>query len=271
MRTPRQKLQEKKVLDGRRSPILKKYEATRYRSACVKLSYLAKDRLDLAGTAKHVPQRMTELREFEFAPLTRAAKPKAALRFRRQKHVAGDSVSRKSSTESVAQIGNHTAKSGSTLQSLTALSVGEAEFYAVVKGGQVGRPLRSINWDLGISMKVEIQSDSSTSNSLTDRLGAGHRTKHIETRYFWIQERIQDGDLSIKKVFTAKNCADVGTKSVSASVLQQRCKFAGLVVLTMDPQITLQDDVHEPMMDLVTGLQTRRHEHKPMEESAGNS
>ena len=48
----------------------------------------------------------------------------------------------------VAQIGNHTVKSGSTLQSLTALSVGEAEFYAVVKGGQVGRSLISKNQDL---------------------------------------------------------------------------------------------------------------------------
>ena len=47
--------------------------------------------------------------------------------------------------ELVAQIGNHTVKSGSTLQSLTALSVGEAEFYAVVKGGQVGLSLRSIS------------------------------------------------------------------------------------------------------------------------------
>ena len=79
-------------------------------------------------------------------------------------------------------------------------------------------------------MKVEIQSDNSAANSLTDRLGARPRTKHIDTRYFWVQERVQDGDLSIKKVSTAKNCADVGTKPVTASVvLQQHCKFAGLV------------------------------------------
>ena len=78
-------------------------------------------------------------------------------------------------------------------------------------------------------MTIEIQSDSSTSNFLTDRLGAGQRTKHIETRYFWIQERVQDGDLSIKKTLAAKNCADVGTKSVSTSVLRQHCKFAELV------------------------------------------
>ena len=73
-------------------------------------------------------------------------KPLGALRFRRQEHsdkitvfvdsdFAGDPVSRKSSAGLVAQIGNHTVKSGSTLQSL---SVGEAEFHAVVKGGQVG-------------------------------------------------------------------------------------------------------------------------------------
>ena len=78
-------------------------------------------------------------------------------------------------------------------------------------------------------MKIEIQSDSSTVNSLTDRLGAGPRTKHIDTWYFWIQERVQDRDLNIKKVPVVKNCADVGTKPVSASVLQYLCKFAGLV------------------------------------------
>ena len=56
------------------------------------LSYLAQDRVDLAETAKHLAQRMSEPREFDFVPLKRAArylvgKPKAALRYRRQKHV----------------------------------------------------------------------------------------------------------------------------------------------------------------------------------------
>ena len=106
-------------------------------------------------------------------------KPKAALRYRR--HVdkitvfvdsdfAGHAVSRKSTIGFVAQIGNHTVK---TLQSLTALSVGEVEFYAVVKGGQFGLSLRSMYQDLGIPMNIEMQSKSSTANSLTDRLGAG--------------------------------------------------------------------------------------------------
>ena len=159
--TPREKPQDKLVLDGRRSPILKRDEATRHRSACLRLSYLAQDRLDLAETAKHLAQRMSEPREFDFVQSKRAArylvgKSKAALRYRRQKHVdkitvfvdsdfAGDPVSRKSTTGLVAQIGNHIVKSGPTLQSLTAFSVGEVEFYAVVKGGQVGLSLRSLH------------------------------------------------------------------------------------------------------------------------------
>ena len=97
----------------------------------------------------------------------------------------GDPVSRKSTTGLVAQIWNHTVKSGSTLLSLTALSVGEAEFYAVVKRGQVGPSLSSKNQDLRIRMQVDMQCDSSKANSLTERLGAGQRTKHIDTRYSW--------------------------------------------------------------------------------------
>ena len=71
---------------------------------------------------------------------------------------AGDPVSRKSTTGFAAQIGNHTLRSVSTLQSLTALCVGETEFYAVVKGGQVGLSLRSMYQDVGIPMNIEIQS-----------------------------------------------------------------------------------------------------------------
>ena len=57
----------------------------------------------------------------------------------------------------------------------------------------------------------------------------GCRTSDEAHRYNWVQERVQDGDLTIERVPTAKKRADVGTKPVSASVLQQPCTFAGLV------------------------------------------
>ena len=188
---------------------------------------------------------MSEPRAFECIPLKRTAlylvgKPEAALRFRRQERVdkitvfvdgdvAGDPVPRKSTTALVAQIGNHTVKSGSTLQSLAALSGGEAEIYGVVKGCQAGLSLGSTNMDLGFPMKVELHCDSSTVISLTDQLGTGPRKKHTDSRFFGSQESVQDGDLTIKTGPTAKICADVGTKPVSAEVPQQHCKVAGLI------------------------------------------
>ena len=108
---------------------------------------MAQDRLDLAETAKLLAQSMSEPREFDFVPLKRAAHVDKITVFV-DSDLAGDPVSRKSTTGLVAQIGNHTVKSGSTLQSLTALSVGEAESYAVMKGGQVGLSLTSMYQDL---------------------------------------------------------------------------------------------------------------------------
>ena len=53
--TPREKLQEQ--VGDRQSPILEKEHAKRYRSACMRLSSWAQDRLDLVDTAKHLAQR----------------------------------------------------------------------------------------------------------------------------------------------------------------------------------------------------------------------
>ena len=104
-------------------------------------------------------------------PMKRAArylvgKQRSALRYRRQERVEKISLrgerfrcriqSREKARQGlVAQIGIHTVKSASTLQ--TVQSAKEAEFYAVVKGSPVGLILRSMYQDLGIHMKIEIK------------------------------------------------------------------------------------------------------------------
>ena len=129
-------------------PIPKDEDATRYISACLRLSYLAQDRLDLVEPTKLLTPKMSEPLEFDSVPLKLAAryivlKRKAAIRFRRQH-------SRRSTTGLVPQmrISTHWRK-----------------------GLSVGLSLRSISMDLGIPMKVQIQGDNFTANYLTDRLG----------------------------------------------------------------------------------------------------
>ena len=95
----------------------------------------------------------------------------------------------------------------------------------MVKGGQVGLSLRSMYHDLGIPMKIEIQSDSSTSNSSTDRLGAGQRTKHIDTRYFWIQNEFKM-ETSVSRKCLRRETAQMLERS--QSLLQKYNNIASL-------------------------------------------
>ena len=140
-------------------------------------------------------------------------------------------MSRKSTSGVIARVGGHTLKSSSTLQSLTALSVGEAEFLALVKGAAVGLMMKAVYADLGLDMWVNVQSDSSTAGALTDRLGAGPRTKHLDTRFMWVQERVQDEELKVTKVHTDLNVSDVCTKPTSSATLDKHCKSAGMIFL----------------------------------------
>ena len=111
-----------------KEPDSEETHAIRYLFSCMRLSYLAQDKLGTAKIAKNLAQRKSELHEFDFIPLMRAArylvgKSRAALRFRRQDHldkitafvdsdVESHPVSRKSATVLVAQIGRHTSKAG---------------------------------------------------------------------------------------------------------------------------------------------------------------
>ena len=55
----------------------------------------------------------------------------------------------------VPQIGSHSVKSRSALQSLTALSVGDAEFHAVVKSAQDRLSPKSMYQDLGSQRRLK--------------------------------------------------------------------------------------------------------------------
>ena len=66
--TPREKLKDAVVLENLKSKVLDRERATRYRSASMRLSYLAQDRMDLVEVAKCLAQRMAEPREADFGP-----------------------------------------------------------------------------------------------------------------------------------------------------------------------------------------------------------
>ena len=204
---------------GLKTPKLDQAATTSYRSTVMRLQYLAQDRADLGETAKCMAQRMKEPTVFDLQGVRRVARyligrPKARLRFREQRWPeeivvlvdadwCGDPVTRKSTTGCLVFIGTHCCKGTSNLQSLIALSVGEAEFYAITKGSAMGLSFQSILAELGLRMRVVIRSDSSSAGAMSSRVGVG-RNKHMQSKWLWVQDRIQQDHLKVKKIWDAR-------------------------------------------------------------------
>ena len=124
----------------------------------------------------------------------------------------GDAVTRKSTTGMVAMYGMHVLKHSSNIQSTVALSTGESEYYALVKGGSVGLGLQSLCADLGLDLGVTIEGDSNAAKGTVNRVGLG-KARRIQTRYLWLQERVAEGHLKVHHVPGLLEFNKIGHKS----------------------------------------------------------
>ncbi len=98
------------------------------------------------------------------------------------------------------RLGSHSVKLWSSTQKSIALSSGEAEYYALVKGGSIGIGISSMLSDFGVMVdsRLNIHTDSSAAKGICSRRGLG-KVRHIDIHMLWIQERVQKGDIVIKK------------------------------------------------------------------------
>ncbi|GJX90903.1 retrovirus-related pol polyprotein from transposon TNT 1-94 [Tanacetum coccineum] len=104
----------------------------------------------------------------------------------------------------------------STLQSTTALSTTKAEYMAMTKVVKEAIWLQGLLGELGISQKfVTMHSDSQSAINLAKNQVYHARTKHINVRYHFIREILEEGGVRIQKIHTSKNPADMLTKVVA--------------------------------------------------------
>lgn len=129
---------------------------------------------------------------------------------------AGDLDKRRSTTGYVFTMAGGPICWRSILQSTVALSTTEAEYMAVTEAFKEAIWLLGLTKDLGIvQKKVEIFCDSQSAICLAKNQVHHARTKHIDVRYHFVREIIEDGNVLLQKVSTADNPADMLTKVVS--------------------------------------------------------
>ena len=144
---------------------------------------------------------------------------------------AGCSRTRKSTSGGCVRLGQHLIKSYSVTQQTIALSSGEAEHAAIVKVAAVAMGIRSLLHDFAVEEKqhIAINTDATTGRAIAVRRGLG-KVRHIALHQLWVQQRVQTGEISIHKVRTDRNPADLFTKHLPATGLQKFSEALGVKI-----------------------------------------
>ena len=201
-----------------------------YRSACMRLAYLAADRPELQYTAKEAARVMQSPNENGWQLLKRAARflcgfPRLVCRYDRQARKPhldvftdtnheGCTQTRKSTSCVVIMRGKHWIKSSTSTQSTIGLSSGESEFHGIVKGTSQALGCQVMCGDLGRDVEPRLWADATAGLGIAMRRGIG-KTRHLHTPLLWVQKVFHDRRATIGKVAGAENCADLGTKVLS--------------------------------------------------------
>ena len=94
---------------------------------------------------------------------------------------------------------------------MIALSSGEAELYALVKAASQAKGLCSLMADFGLETKTSVHTNSTAAIWIVHRRGLG-KTRHIEVQYLWVQDNVNRKTMSVEKVGTKEDPADMFTK-----------------------------------------------------------
>ncbi len=211
-------------------------ETTRFRALCARLNYLALDRVDIQYASKEASRRMSSPQAGDWLLLKRIGRyllkaPRLVQLFAWQRWTdkveafvdsdwAGCATTLRSTSGGVLMLGSHVVKSWSTTQATVALSSGEAELYALVKGASQSLGLLALASDMGHDLQATIHSDSSAAIGITQRKGLG-KLRHIRVQMLWVQDGLKRREFSLTKVDGAENVSDVLTKNVDASTLNK--------------------------------------------------
>ena len=96
-----------------------------------------------------------------------------------------------------------------------ALSSGEAEYYGLVKGASVAIGIKSMVEDFGVKVRIRLSTDASAAKGIASRRGLG-KIRHIEVNQLWLQDKVAEGIIEVRKVNGKENIADALTKHVNA-------------------------------------------------------
>ena len=121
-------------------------------------------------------------------------------------------------------VGSHFVKSWSSTQKSITLSSGEAELVAAVKlaGELIG--LTQLYQHRGVEVQGKIWVDSSAAIGTIQRRGNG-KLRHVRVGSLWAQEKVEEGELHVKKLHGEEHPGDLCTKNLSVAKVEKHMEM----------------------------------------------
>ena len=126
---------------------------------------------------------------------------------------AGCTKTRRSTSVGCLRFGQHTLATWSSTQKIVSLSSAESEYYSMV---------RCASEAIGLTSTIRVWTDAAAARGLALWRGSG-TIKHMETKYFWLQQKEKNQELRIEKMRVTVNPADLMTKHLDWKRLVTSC------------------------------------------------
>jgi len=120
----------------------------------------------------------------------------------------------------------------SRLQTITALSTTEAEYVSAVDTGKEVAWMQQLLDEFGFTLPgpSTLAMDNQSAISVAKNPEHHGRMKHLDLRFYWLRDTVEDGCITQTFVPTTEQTADIFTKSLARADMQ-RCREALGIVL----------------------------------------
>ena len=115
----------------------------------------------------------------------------------------------------------------SSTQKVVSLSSAESEYYSMVRCASGAIGLANTIRKLGHEAQIRIWTDTAAARGLALRSGSG-TIKHMETKYFWLQQKEKNQELRIEKIRGTVNPADLMTRHQDGERLVTLCELLNI-------------------------------------------